>query len=113
MAVLDFRPHSHAGSVPEQAQVITPLNNDPFIGMLETPVTSAPIVCPPPSCPSTCLCCIPSQSAAARRWLSRSAWHMSERDASPSLFPLIALVVVDRQCCTIALARATERSTRC
>ena len=26
------------------AQVIQPLNNDPFIGMLETPVTSAPIV---------------------------------------------------------------------
>jgi photosystem I subunit 11 len=28
----------------DKAQVITPLNNDPFIGMLETPVTSAPIV---------------------------------------------------------------------
>lgn len=30
-------------SQPKQ-QVITPLNGDPFIGMLETPVTSAPIV---------------------------------------------------------------------
>ena len=29
---------------PPSPQVITPLNNDPFIGMLETPVTSAPIV---------------------------------------------------------------------
>merc|ERR1719327_370586 len=28
----------------ENADVIQPLNNDPFIGMLETPVTSAPIV---------------------------------------------------------------------
>ena len=28
----------------EQAQVIKPINGDPFIGMLETPVTSAPIV---------------------------------------------------------------------
>merc|ERR1712124_160997 len=28
----------------EKAQVIQPLNNDPFIGMLETPVTSAPVV---------------------------------------------------------------------
>merc|ERR1712072_1425619 len=28
----------------EKAQVIQPLNGDPFIGMLETPVTSAPIV---------------------------------------------------------------------
>ena len=28
----------------EKAQVIKPLNGDPFIGMLETPVTSAPIV---------------------------------------------------------------------
>merc|ERR1712093_765497 len=27
-----------------KAQVIQPLNGDPFIGMLETPVTSAPIV---------------------------------------------------------------------
>lgn len=27
-----------------QAQVIQPLNGDPFVGMLETPVTSAPIV---------------------------------------------------------------------
>jgi photosystem I subunit XI len=27
-----------------QKQVIQPLNGDPFIGMLETPVTSAPIV---------------------------------------------------------------------
>lgn len=26
------------------AQVIVPLNNDPFIGMLETPVTSSPLV---------------------------------------------------------------------
>jgi hypothetical protein len=38
--------------VPEQAQVITPLNNDPFIGMLETPVTSAPIVRPRPLAPA-------------------------------------------------------------
>merc|ERR1711862_122660 len=28
----------------ENADVIQPLNNDPFIGMLETPVTSSPIV---------------------------------------------------------------------
>merc|ERR1712196_39594 len=28
----------------EKAQVIQPLNGDPFIGMLETPVTSAPLV---------------------------------------------------------------------
>merc|ERR1711988_1094834 len=28
----------------DKAEVIQPLNNDPFIGMLETPVTSAPIV---------------------------------------------------------------------
>merc|ERR1712216_1120127 len=28
----------------QKAQVIQPLNGDPFIGMLETPVTSAPIV---------------------------------------------------------------------
>merc|ERR1712178_381831 len=28
----------------DKAQVIQPLNGDPFIGMLETPVTSAPIV---------------------------------------------------------------------
>nr|6IGZ_L Chain L, PsaL [Bryopsis corticulans] len=28
----------------EQKQVIQPINGDPFIGMLETPVTSAPIV---------------------------------------------------------------------
>merc|ERR1719389_450311 len=28
----------------EKAQVIQPLNGDPFIGMFETPVTSAPIV---------------------------------------------------------------------
>merc|ERR1712078_643483 len=28
----------------EKAQVIQPLNGDPFIGMLETPVTSSPIV---------------------------------------------------------------------
>mmetsp|Transcript_22551 Transcript_22551/g.40157 ORF Transcript_22551/g.40157 Transcript_22551/m.40157 type:complete len:206 (-) Transcript_22551:146-763(-) len=28
----------------EKAQVIKPLNGDPFIGMLETPVTSAPVV---------------------------------------------------------------------
>merc|ERR1712164_221872 len=28
----------------KKAQVIQPLNGDPFIGMLETPVTSAPIV---------------------------------------------------------------------
>merc|ERR1712224_570966 len=28
----------------EKAQVIQPLNGDPFIGMLETPVTSAPVV---------------------------------------------------------------------
>lgn len=28
----------------QQKQVIQPLNGDPFIGMLETPVTSAPIV---------------------------------------------------------------------
>lgn len=28
----------------DQKQVIQPLNGDPFIGMLETPVTSAPIV---------------------------------------------------------------------
>lgn len=27
-----------------QKQVIQPINGDPFIGMLETPVTSAPIV---------------------------------------------------------------------
>lgn len=27
-----------------QAQIIQPLNGDPFVGMLETPVTSAPIV---------------------------------------------------------------------
>merc|ERR1711862_828200 len=28
----------------ENADVIQPLNNDPFIGMMETPVTSAPVV---------------------------------------------------------------------
>lgn len=28
----------------DKSQVITPLNGDPFIGMLETPVTSAPVV---------------------------------------------------------------------
>merc|ERR550514_275339 len=28
----------------QKAQVIQPLNGDPFIGMLETPVTSAPVV---------------------------------------------------------------------
>lgn len=28
----------------EKAQVVQPINGDPFIGMLETPVTSAPIV---------------------------------------------------------------------
>merc|ERR1712118_497189 len=28
----------------QEAQVIQPLNGDPFIGMLETPVTSAPLV---------------------------------------------------------------------
>merc|ERR1711869_122356 len=28
----------------EKAQIIQPLNGDPFIGMLETPVTSAPLV---------------------------------------------------------------------
>jgi photosystem I subunit 11 len=28
----------------EKAQVVAPINGDPFIGMLETPVTSAPIV---------------------------------------------------------------------
>ena len=27
-----------------QAQIIKPINGDPFIGMLETPVTSSPIV---------------------------------------------------------------------
>lgn len=27
-----------------QAQIISPVNGDPFVGMLETPVTSAPIV---------------------------------------------------------------------
>lgn len=31
-------------SAGEKAQVIKPINGDPFIGMLETPVTSAPIV---------------------------------------------------------------------
>lgn len=30
--------------VAQAQQVITPLNGDPFIGMLETPVTSAPVV---------------------------------------------------------------------
>merc|ERR1711988_326019 len=28
----------------EKFQVVTPMNNDPFVGMLETPVSSAPIV---------------------------------------------------------------------
>ena len=28
----------------DKAQVVQPINGDPFIGMLETPVTSAPIV---------------------------------------------------------------------
>merc|ERR1719463_777513 len=28
----------------DKSQIIQPLNGDPFIGMLETPVTSAPIV---------------------------------------------------------------------
>ena len=28
----------------EKAQVVKPINGDPFIGMLETPVTSAPVV---------------------------------------------------------------------
>ena len=32
------------GSPGEKAQVVQPINGDPFIGMLETPVTSAPIV---------------------------------------------------------------------
>lgn len=32
----------HASS--EKASVITPLNGDPFIGMMETPVTSSPLV---------------------------------------------------------------------
>merc|ERR1712188_329996 len=32
------------GSAQKKAQIIQPLNGDPFIGMLETPVTSAPIV---------------------------------------------------------------------
>eukprot|EP00967_Tisochrysis_lutea_P106438 scaffold163228_cov21-Tisochrysis_lutea.AAC.1 len=32
--------HAHT----QRAQVIQPLNGDPFVGMLETPVTSAPIV---------------------------------------------------------------------
>lgn len=30
--------------MPPQAQIISPMNGDPFVGMLETPVTSAPFV---------------------------------------------------------------------
>lgn len=37
-------PPPHVPTSIHQAQVIKPLNGDPFIGMLETPVTSAPIV---------------------------------------------------------------------
>uniref|UniRef100_A0A7S0T1S6 Photosystem I reaction center subunit XI, chloroplastic n=1 Tax=Mantoniella antarctica TaxID=81844 RepID=A0A7S0T1S6_9CHLO len=33
-----------AADVADKAQVIKPINGDPFIGMLETPVTSSPIV---------------------------------------------------------------------
>merc|ERR1712039_412037 len=36
-----YRTHAR---VVTKAQLIKPLNNDPFIGMLETPLTSAPIV---------------------------------------------------------------------
>merc|ERR1711976_738139 len=42
-SVFDHR-HSIVIRANEKAQVIQPLNGDPFIGMLETPVTSAPIV---------------------------------------------------------------------
>merc|ERR1719263_1978736 len=35
----DFKPRSSG-----KTQIIQPLNGDPFIGMLETPVTSSPIV---------------------------------------------------------------------
>merc|ERR1719160_1204351 len=37
-------PFTHTIVQTEKAQVIQPLNGDPFVGMLETPVTSAPIV---------------------------------------------------------------------
>merc|ERR1719265_397810 len=36
--------HSSVVFAQEKANVIQPLNGDPFIGMLETPVTSAPLV---------------------------------------------------------------------
>ncbi|GLI58970.1 hypothetical protein VaNZ11_000757 [Volvox africanus] len=35
---------SAMAEAPKKAQVISPVNGDPFVGMLETPVTSAPIV---------------------------------------------------------------------
>merc|ERR1711976_193823 len=42
-SVFDHR-HSIVIRANEKAQVIQPLNGDPFIGMVETPVTSAPVV---------------------------------------------------------------------
>ena len=47
-----------------QAQVIKPINGDPFIGMLETPVTSAPIV----SCPLFCTAPSFRQQRVTERW---------------------------------------------
>jgi hypothetical protein len=37
-------PHTPTPPPPAQAQVIQPLNGDPFVSMLETPVTSSPLV---------------------------------------------------------------------
>merc|ERR1711977_666672 len=42
-SIFDHR-HSIVIRANEKAQVIQPLNGDPFIGMVETPVTSSPIV---------------------------------------------------------------------
>merc|ERR1719324_1871720 len=41
---MNNRPHLSVVNSQQREQVIQPLNGDPFIGMLETPVTSAPIV---------------------------------------------------------------------
>merc|ERR1719324_1415485 len=41
---MNNRPHLFTLNSQQKTQVIQPLNGDPFVGMLETPVTSAPIV---------------------------------------------------------------------
>lgn len=43
MAVRNFCVRAAAQASPKQ-QIVTPINNDPFIGFLETPVTSTPAI---------------------------------------------------------------------